>query len=77
MGEIRQAEVDEEGLRRFCERTARNLDSLDDGQWRILLETTKLRVLVDDAGITVKMAVPAVNEENAAIVKGTSRSSGR
>jgi hypothetical protein len=49
--ELKQAMVDEEGLRRFCDIAARNLDSLDDGQWRILLETMKLRVLVNDTVI--------------------------
>jgi hypothetical protein len=71
LSELRQAVVDDEGLRRFCEKTARNLDALDDGQWRVLLETIKVKILVNDEGITVKMALPAIKEENAVTVEPT------
>lgn len=74
LDELRQAMVDEEGLRRFCDIAARNLDALDDGQWRVLLETIKLKVLAKDTGITVKMSVPTVKEETTVIVAGTSPS---
>jgi hypothetical protein len=53
--------VNEEGLRRFCEIAARNLDSLKDAQWRILLETMRVNILVDDADITVKIAASFQN----------------
>lgn len=75
--ELRQAVVDEEALRRFCKIATRNLDALDDSQWRILLETMKLRVLVEDGRITVKIAVPSVKEEQSVIAAGTSQSDGR
>jgi hypothetical protein len=73
IGEIKQAMVDEEGLRRFCEIATRNLNSLNDGQWRILLETMRVKILVIDAGIKVKMAVPFAKEETSVIVDDTSR----
>jgi len=71
--ELRQAMVDEEGLRRFCEIATCNLDSLNDGQWRVLLETMKVRILINDAGVTVKMAVPFTKEETSVIADSTSR----
>lgn len=70
--ELKQAMVDEEGLRRFCEIATRNLDGLNDDQWRILLETMKVKILVNDAGITVKMAVPFTKEETSVIADDTS-----
>jgi predicted nuclease with TOPRIM domain len=77
--ELKQAMVDEEGLRRFCQIAACNLDSLNDGQWRILLETMKAKILVNDVGVTVKMALPFIKEETSVIADSTSRclSSGR
>lgn len=77
MAELKQAMVDEEGLRRFCEIATRNLDALDDAQWRTLLECLRLRVLMDEGSIGVKVAVPTVKDEKSAIVFGTSRSAGR
>ena len=77
LAELRQAMVDDEGLRRFCEIATRNMDALDDSQWRLLLETMRLTVLVDDSGVTVNVAVPTVNDEKSVIAVGTSRSSGR
>ena len=71
--ELKQAMVDEEGLRRFCEIATRNLDGLNDGQWRVLLETMKVKILVNDSGIKVKMAVPFTKEESSVIADGTSR----
>jgi len=71
--ELKQAMADEEGLRRFGEIASRNLDSLNDGQWRILLETMKVKILVNDSGIKVKMAVPFTKEESSVIADGTSR----
>lgn len=71
LAELRQAMVDEEGLRRFCKIASRNLDVLDDSQWRILLEIMRLRVFVDGGRITIKIAVPSVKEEQSVIVAGT------
>ena len=77
IAELRQAMVDEEGVRHFCELAARNLDSFDDRQWRVLLESMRLRVLVDGSNIRVKVAVPTVKDDKGVIVFGTSQSSGR
>jgi hypothetical protein len=75
--ELRQAIVDKDGLRRFCETASRNLVSFDDSQWRLLLEAMHLQVLVDNETITVKVAVPAVVGEKSAIVFATSASLNR
>ncbi|MFC1999966.1 recombinase family protein [Chloroflexota bacterium] len=75
LAELRQAVVDGEGLRIFCEIATRNLDSLGDSQWRLILEAMHLQILVNGDAVTVKAAVPAVKDENSAIVLCTSRSS--
>jgi hypothetical protein len=71
--ELKQAMVDEEGLRQFCDIATRNLDTLNDGQWRVILETMKVKILVNDTGITIKMAVPSAKEETSVIAADTSR----
>jgi len=71
--ELKQAMVDGEGLRRFCDIAASNVDNLDDGQWRTLLETMKLSVLVDGDQIMVKVAVPVVESEKSVIAGETSQ----
>ena len=68
VNELKQAMVDGEGLRRFCEIAIRNSDRLTDEQWRVLLETMKVRIIINDMGMTVKMAVPAAKEETSVIV---------
>ena len=73
VNELKQAMVDGEGLRRFCEIAIRNSDRLTDEQWRVLLETMKVRIIINDTGMTVKMAVPAAKEETSVIVDDTSR----
>lgn len=71
--EVRQAMVDEEGVRRFCQIAAHNLDSLDDGQWRALLETMRLRILVQKGGIPVaRVAVPTAKSEKDVIALSSS-----
>jgi len=65
--QLRQAMMDEDGMRRFCEIAGRNLDTMDDGQWRALLEVIRLKILVSTE-VKVKVAVPAVNSEKDAIV---------
>ena len=72
VNELKQAMVDGEGLRRFCEIAIRNSDRLTDERWRVLLETMKVRILINDAGMTVKMAVPTTNEETSVIMNSTS-----
>ncbi len=77
IGEMKQAMVDEEGVRRFCQIATRNLDSIDDSQWRLLLETMRLRLIFDGKEFHAKIALPTVQEEKSEIVLCTSQSSGR
>jgi len=75
--ELKQAMVNGEGVRRFCQIATRNIDSLDDSQWRVLLETMRLRLVFDGKDFHAKIALPAVQEEKSEIVLCTSRSSGK
>ena len=75
--ELKQATVNEDGVRRFCQITTRNLDSIDDSQWRPLLETMRLRLVFDGKEFHAKIALPTVREEKSEIVLCTSRSGGR
>jgi hypothetical protein len=72
VNELKQAIVDGEGLRRFCEIAVRNSDRLTDEQWRVLLETMKVRILINDTGVTVKLAVLTAKEKTSVIVNNTS-----
>jgi hypothetical protein len=72
LAELRQAIVDKDGLRRFCDIACRNIVSFDDSQWRLLLEAMHLQVLVDNDAITVKVAVPPVIDEKSEIVFASS-----
>jgi len=74
--ELRQAKVDEEGVKRFCEIVASNLNNMDDSRWRLLLEAMNLRVLVSNK-TAVKVAVPAAKEGDDVIALCTSQSDGR
>ena len=75
--ELKQAMVSEGGVRRFCQIATRNLDSMDDSQWRVLLETMKLRLIFDGKEFRAKIALPMVQKEKSEIVLCTSRSGGR
>ncbi len=74
LSELRQAIVDEDGLRRFCQMASNNLENLDDVQWRLLLEAMHLQIFIVSGAITVRVAVPTVKNENSAIVLPTSAS---
>ena len=74
--DLRQAIVSEEGIKRFCEIAASNLDNMDDNRWRLLLEAMDLRVFVGDK-IGVKVLVPATKKDEDVIALRTSRSGGR
>ena len=67
IAELRQAMVDEDGVRRFCQLASRNLDTLADGQWRMLLEAMRLKIMVSNE-VKVKVALLAVKSEKEAIV---------
>jgi hypothetical protein len=75
--ELKQAMVDEEGIRRFCQMATSNLDSMDDGQWRVLLESMRLRLTFDGREFHAKIALPVVEEGKGAIVLCSCRSSDR
>jgi len=75
--DLQQAMVNEEGVRRFCQIATRNLDTIDDSQWRVLLETMRLRLIFDGKEFHAKIALPTVQEEKSVIVLCTSRSGGR
>ena len=66
--ELRQAIVDEDGLRRFCELASNNLDTLDEAHWRLLLEMMRLQVWVEGDDVRVKVAVPAMKDTESNIV---------
>ncbi len=74
IAELRQAIVDEEGIRRFCEQAAHNLDNMDDAKWRILLERMRLSVEVSPSGQPVAhIALPTVKETVGTIVLESSQ----
>jgi chromosome segregation ATPase len=77
MRELKQATVDEEGIRRFCQTATRNLDSMDDGQWRVLLESMRLRPASDGREFHAKIALPVVEERRSAIVLCSSQNNDR
>jgi len=73
IAQLRQAIVDEEGIIRFCERVAHNLDSMDDSRWRVLLERMRLRVVVERSGqLVVHLALATVEEPTREIALSTS-----
>jgi len=75
LAELRQATVDEDGIRRFCDQVAHNLDSLDDSKWRVLLEMMRLKVVVPPSEQPiVQVALPTVKEAVAEIALQTSPS---
>jgi len=73
---LKQAMVNEEGVKRFCEMAASNLDSMDNSRWRLLLEAMNLRILVNEKTI-VKVSLPAATKDEDVIALCTSRPSGR
>ena len=69
--------LDKQYLQRFCTIASSNLESLDDSKWRLLLETMRLQVRVNEGAITVRVAVPVVTNQNSAIVLCASQSGDR
>ncbi len=49
----------------------------DPSQWRLLLETMRLKLIFDGKEFHAKIALPTVQEEKSEIVLCTSRSGGR
>ena len=61
--DMRQAKIDEKGVRRFCEHAACNLGSLSDAKWRLLLECMRMKVIVQaDRQIVVHLALPTLSQ---------------
>ena len=74
IAELRQAMVDEEGIRRFCEQAAHNLDNMDDAKWRVLLERMRLKLVVPPGEQPIAhIALPTVKEPVREIALETSR----
>lgn len=63
MAEVRQARLDEEGIRHFCEIAANNLANMGDSRWRLLVEAMHLRVKVLGKNARVKGAIPITQDD--------------
>ena len=74
--DVRHAMRNEQGVKRFCEIAASNLDNMDDSRWRLLLEAMNLRVFVSGK-TTVKVTVPAAKQGEDVVASCTSRSDDR
>jgi DNA invertase Pin-like site-specific DNA recombinase len=60
---VRQRILNEEGIRRFCQLAANNLDNLSKDQWEMLLRLMKLQVTVHSKyDIKVSVALPPVKD---------------
>ncbi|MFC2059649.1 recombinase family protein [Chloroflexota bacterium] len=60
---VKQRTLNEEGIKRFCQLVANNLDNLTKGQWEMLLRLMKLRVTVrSKKAIAVTVALPPVRD---------------
>jgi hypothetical protein len=71
---LRQAMVDEEGIRDFCKMAAQNLEAMDDAKWRLLLERMRFKMEVTFGEKTrVYLSLPVVREPDSEIVYQTSR----
>jgi len=60
----RQAQVDEEALRYFCNQVKNNLGDLTHEQWRVLLEKLRFRYHIDspeNPTIVIKVAIPKLS----------------
>jgi len=63
IAEAREAKLDEQGIRYFCEVAANNLGKMTDSQWRLLLEAIQLKVMVVGKAIFIEGAVPVSNRD--------------
>jgi hypothetical protein len=68
IADVRQAMVDEEGIRAFCQRASQNMENLDDATWRVLLERMRAKVIVPPGEpAIVQLALPTVPDPGEAI----------
>ena len=61
--EARDAKLDEEGIKYFCQFAANNLDNMTGSQWRSLLDVIQLRVIIAGKAIFIEGAVPVMNRD--------------
>lgn len=58
---LRQVELDEEGIKRFCCIVSNNFTNMTDSQWRFLLDAMRLKITVTGKSINVEGAVPVID----------------
>jgi len=63
IAELRQATIDEEGIKPFCQIAANNLEKMTDSQWRLLLEAVQLKAMVVGKAIFIEGAIPVSNRD--------------
>jgi len=63
IAELRQATVDQEEIKHFCEIVANNLEKMMDKQWRFLVEVLQLKIMIVGKAIFIEGAVPVSNVE--------------
>jgi len=61
--ELKQAIVDQEEIKHFCEIVANNLEKMTDKQWGYLIETLRLKIMIAGKAIVIEGAVPVSNVE--------------
>jgi hypothetical protein len=72
ISELRQAVLDEDGIRYFCDQVANNLGELKESQWRLLLERMKAGIEVTPGeSVRAKIALPSVSKPEEEIVYQT------
>jgi len=61
---LKQKRLDEEGIARFCQLAAKNIDNLTKQQWEILLKLLRLRITVHARDlIKVDVALPPIRDK--------------
>ena len=63
IAQAREAKLDEQGIRYFCEVAANNLDQMTDSQWRSLLEAIALKAKIVGKAVFIEGAVPVSNRD--------------
>ncbi|MFQ5933532.1 MAG: recombinase family protein [Dehalococcoidia bacterium] len=64
LASTKNAKLDEEEIRAFCELASRNINRLSQPQWRLILEKLRVRVtLREDGAYSVQMAVRPLKRE--------------
>jgi len=63
MAEVRQAKLDEEGIKHFCQVAASNLDKMTDRQWQLLLEVMHLKVVIVGKVALVRGRIPVTDND--------------